>query len=279
MLVHSLLFMLRSDYLEEDKNLATQCLKSLEKSSNKTVVIYNQGCLTNDEVIQLTKQFNLECLVIGEGQNVGIAYGRQHMFEYIWKNFHSNQFISETHLDMLFANNWEDPLIDYLNKHDEPMISCGIVDVSGRLHYTNFDPITLPQDILLFGDFLKNLRRDMIVHGFTHPVIHVSQILKEVGGYDNRFLKGKQSFEDDSLLLEYYYYYGTRAKWHPKVNYNSVVYHKTMAQRMTVMTSKDVDINYCGLLNKHGAMGLKALSLLHKDTWSVKFFNEKYNSI
>ena len=102
----------------------------------------------------------------------------------------------------------------------------------------------------------------------------MSHILEEVGGYDLRFLEGKHCFEDDSLLLGYYYYYGTKAKWYPKVNYQSVVYHAIAMQRLEV--ADDITVNFNGLVKQYGAMGLKYLSELHKSSWQVDFFQEQF---
>ncbi len=56
--------------------LAASCLKSLEKSVSTTVVIYNQGCLTSDELAEFLKSFALDCIIIGDGTNAGS--GRSH---------------------------------------------------------------------------------------------------------------------------------------------------------------------------------------------------------
>ena len=48
-LVHTLLLLYR-DNNQEDGQMLKNCLKSLEKSTYKTVVVYNQGTLTDDRV-------------------------------------------------------------------------------------------------------------------------------------------------------------------------------------------------------------------------------------
>jgi hypothetical protein len=105
----------------------------------------------------------------------------------------------------------------------------------------------------------------------------VSEILKATGGYNVQFLKGGQCFEDDSMLLGYYYYYGTKANWHPKIYFGSVVYHAVAGQRNGV--SGNVMVNFNGLVRQYGAMGLKALCGLHESQWHKRFFFEQYNSI
>jgi hypothetical protein len=270
-LIHTLLCLFREEELKKDKCLARACLHSLEKSTYKTVIIYNQGVLTNEELKEFLKEFNLNCIIIGNGVNVGTVVGRQACFLYIWNNLADTKYISEIHLDMIFTWNWEDQLIDFLDTNDEPMISCGIVDAEGNLLFLN-EKVTIDIDNL--DELFISLRRDIVVHGFTNPCIHNSAILKETGGYNPHFLRGKQCYEDDSMLLGYYYYYGVRANWYPKVNYNTVVYHAIAGQRMGL--SDSVLLNFNGLVKQYGAMGLKHLSMLHKSTWHINFFNEEY---
>jgi len=276
-LIHTLLFLFRESKSEEDKRIATICLKSLEKGTYKTVVIYNQGYLTDDQLKEFLSQFNLNCIVIGIGSNIGTVIGRQSCFEYIWDKYPETEFISELHLDMIFTFNWEDPLVDYLQHNDEPLMSAGIVDKEGNLNFLETKADNFTEEFAITDDFLMNLRCDKVVHGFTNPCIHVSKILKVTGGYNSRFLKGKQCYEDDSMLLGYYYYYGTRLNWHPKVNYNSVVYHAVAGQRLEV--PGNVRLNYEGLVQQYGAMGLKHLSQLHKSDWQIRYFMQKFNAM
>lgn len=273
-LVHTLLFMFRQERALEDMILAVNCLKSLEKSSYKTLVIYNQGSMSNEALKTITSISQLDCHIIGDGFNVGTTIGRQRCFEYIWSNLPETEFISELHPDMIFPPNWEDVLVQYLKEHDEPLISCGIVDKQGRMPFLN-KTVTLPDSVSSYDDFLTGLCVDQMVPGFTNPCIHVSSILKETGGYNAAFLRGRQCFEDDSMLLGYYYYYGTRSAWHPKINYNSVVYHAVAGQRLAV--KDNVKVNYEGLVKQYGAMGLKALSTLHSSPWHKRYFLARYS--
>jgi len=108
----------------QDMKFALSCLKSLEKSTYKTIVVYNQGDLTNDNLKNfLQENFKLDCHIIGDGTNVGTTVGRQKCFEYIWKNIPDTLYISELHLDMIFSPNWETPLVTYLENNEEPLIS------------------------------------------------------------------------------------------------------------------------------------------------------------
>lgn len=269
-LVHTLLFMINQ---AQDIIMATNCLKSLEKSTCKTVVVYNQGSWSNDRLKDFLSLFDLDWQIIGEGVNAGTSVGRQKCFEYIWENMPDTRYITELHLDMIFSPAWEDALIQYLDANDEPMIACGIVDKSGKMPFLDRDAV-LPTELEAITDYLVKLRTDRVVRGFTNPCVHVSKILQATGGYNLSFLKGRQCFEDDSMLLGYYYYYGTRRDWFPKVNYNSVVYHALAGQRMAAGGS--VEVNFNGLVRQYGLMGLKALSRLHTSPWHKRFFSEKY---
>jgi hypothetical protein len=276
MLIHTLLFMLRENRLTDDLAMAKSCLKSLEKSTYQTVVVYNQGIFSNDMLKEFLSGFRLDAHVIGEGVNVGTATGRQRCFEYVWDRFPDCGYISELHLDMIFPEHWEDVLVEYLGTYDEPMVSCGIIDKEGTMAFLN-KKADLPQDKEEYGAFLQGLRENAILHGFTNPCVHVSQILKEAGGYNPLFLKGGQCFEDDSMLLGYYYYFGTKRNWYPKINFNSVVYHAVAGQRMNM--GGNVMVNFNGLVKQYGLMGLKHLSTLHKSAWHRSFFTEQYDKL
>jgi len=276
-LIHTLLFMLRDSEFQQDIEMADQCLKSLEKSMYKTVVVFNQGFWDNETLKNYLESYQLNCIIIGAGTNVGIVAGRQACFEYVWGSTDAS-YVSELHLDMIFTDNWEAVLIDYLKKQDnEPMVSCGIVTKTGEMVYLDTTTMPPPNSLDDMDGYLANIKKDVIVNGFTHPCVHKVDILKEIGGFDTRFLNGKQAFEDDSLLLGYHYYYGTRANWIPKVNYNSVVCHHTAGQRLGL--NDDLMINYNGLVKQYGAMGVKILSRIHRNPWSITFFTNQFEEM
>lgn len=275
-LIHTILFLTRENQLEEDLSMARAVFHSLEGSTYKTVVVYNQGYYTNDKLRHFLSEFELDIHVIGDSANIGIPAGRQSCFNYIWTNFSDTEFISELHMDMILSKNWEDPLIAYLVTHDEPMVCSGIIDREGNIPVLG-KKVKLPQELGSCFDFLLDLREDKILQGLTHPCIHVAPILKEVGGYDPVFLKGKQCFEDDSLLLGYYYYYGTRKKWYPKINFNSVSYHAVAGQRLSV--SDDIMVNLRGIIRQYGAMGIRTLSDLRNTPWHKAYFMKNYRQI
>ncbi|MDR1693557.1 MAG: glycosyltransferase [Oscillospiraceae bacterium] len=267
-LVHTLLLFLREGH--PDWELAESCLKTLERSSYTTVVVCNNGYLRNDELTERLKPFKLRCIVAGSGENAGIIVGRQLCFDMVGRLFPEADYVTELHPDMKFSSNWEDPLVAYLESNpDEPVSSCGIVsDLSACVN---------PDDPDELDAYLTSLRRDSIERGYTLPCVHRIGVLRAVGGFDARFLTGKQAFEDDSLLLGYHYYYGTRANWHPKVNCNSVVYHAVGGQRFGL--NADLYENFNGLLRQYGAMGIGVLSRLHVAPWQVGFFTDKFSSL
>jgi hypothetical protein len=269
--------MIRENSLEYDTKMAQKCLKTLEKSRYKTVVVYNQGFWSNEKLNDFLKEYNLQCFIIGNGENVGIVAGRQNCFEYVWK-LPGVSFVSELHVDMAFTFNWEDALVDYLKSNEnEPLIGCGIVSKEGELICLNEFTAPPPQETELLDGYLQNLKRDTVTNGLTHPCIHKMEVLKAVGGFNTRFLRGKQAYEDDSLLIGYHYYYGIRANWKPKINYNSVVCHDLAAQRYDVNDAGFT--NYQGLVALYGAMGLKTLAGIHKNQWPVDFFTGKYKEM
>lgn len=75
----------------------------------------------------------------------------------------------------------ENYLVAYLDTHDEPMISCGIVNQYGETPFLDDPPSILPKDPGLLDEYFEKLRRPLIVPGFTNPCIHNAKILKETG--------------------------------------------------------------------------------------------------
>ncbi len=277
-LIHTLPLWINESERNSNIDMMKRCFKSLEKSSENTIVIYNQGCFDNDELTVLLSPFNIKSIIIGEGINIGIAKARQLCFEYIWEYYPDVQYISEIHLDMLFPPKWHLPIIDYLNDTDEPMLSPGIMTKYGELQPLN-SYIELPSESSEVIQYLEQLSRNQVVERFVHPVIHKASVLKEIGGYDTNFLKGKQGYEDDSLLLGYLYFMGTRTNWKPKCYLKSWVYHATMAQRMS-LTDKhlDFELNEEGLYHQYGAYGLKHLSKLYSNSTVFQQLLDKYST-
>ena len=274
-LVHTLLFLLRETSMEEDLKRARQCLKSLEKSASQTVVVFNQGIWSNTALDAYLSDFDLDCTIIGEGVNRGIVIGRQRCFTYIWTHMPQAEWITELHMDMLFTYRWEAPLVDYLRDHDEPMVSCGIVDKAGALSYLDLEVPVLPDDLEAAAAYLLTLRRNQVTNGLNHPCVHRADILQAVGGYDTAFLRNQQEFEDDSLMLGYHYYYGTRRNWRPKVCFRSVVFHEVAGQRLNLKTWSGPN-NFDGLVKQYGAMGLKQLIPIHATQWHETFFSQRF---
>lgn len=269
MLIHTMPLFLRQsqDDFKKDMKMLRLCLRSMELSSEKNLVIYNQGPLSNMEVGDLLSTYSLSVHIIGGGENVGIAGGRQECFKFIWNNFANVDFVSEIHVDMILPQDWYVPLIKFLQETDEPMVSPGIVTQWGEVYprMTN-SKIDMPIETMGLDEIftvLSQLAKNIVVEGFVHPVVHKNAILNLIGGYDCHYLQGKQGFEDDSLLLGYLYYMGLRTNWRPKALMSSIVYHAGMFQRMSVYKQGDTDMNLNGLIRQYGGYGLKHLSRLH----------------
>jgi len=202
-IAHTIPFYIRG---KEDITLADRCFKSLADSSpGALVVLYNQGVLSNEELQMLLKKYNLRFCILGDGVNVGIAQGRMACFQYIWT----------------VSRGWTDRLVEFLTGYkDEPMVCPGIITSKGELHPEQKEKTIITNipldDLEHMNSLLADLTYDVVMEGFVHPVLHKSEVLKEVGGYDLKFLRGKQGYEDDSLLLGYRYYLGIKNDWKPK---------------------------------------------------------------
>jgi hypothetical protein len=194
--------------------------------------------------------------ILGDRVNVGIPIARQACFEFIWQHYPDDKYIVEAHVDMQLVPGWDLPLIYYLETTDEPCISPGIITAEGHLHPADRTPRDNPR--------AEDFRQNRIVEGFVHPVIHKSECLKAIGGYPVKFISGTQGYDDDAILLGYHYLMGTRAKWKPKVNLNSVVYHRGGTQRST-LPNADTEMlkNLKGLVDLYGYAGIKALGDIH----------------
>ncbi|EJY56121.1 Rhodanese domain-containing protein [Alicyclobacillus hesperidum URH17-3-68] len=276
--IHTLPLLVRFASQYQDIEMLNTCLSTLGKSPENTVVIYNQGILSEHDIRQLATQNGVTVDVIGDGLNVGIPQSRQAMFEYVWNKYPYVPYISEIHVDMAFPYNWYADLIEFLERTDEPMVCPGILTQNGSLEpdgVRGIDLNGLSTNLLLM--LLRNFEKDEVVAGFVHPVIHKSEVLKAVGGYDTGFLIGKQGFEDDSLLLSYLYYMGIRTGWRPKCLLKSRVYHAYMAQRLTLENIQgELQRNVSGLFQQYGAYGFKHLNQLHSDK---EFFQSMYEQV
>lgn len=266
-LVHTIPFMIKD---ESDVAMAEVCLASLGASDALApVVVYNQGRLANSEVKSLFNRHGLVAIILGHGENVGIPQARQACFNYIWGNLPGIDFVSEFHLDMFFPPVWAEPLMGYLDEHaEEPMISPGIVTTRGEVLPAAGGSrlVTVPADPAEWPRVLESLRSEGTREGFVHPVIHRATALKAVGGYDIRFLQGKQGYEDDSLLLGYRYYVGRRAGWRPKAFLGVYVHHAGLGQRMKLENiNAEFARNLRGLVNQYGVYGLLELAELHQN--------------
>lgn len=270
-IIHTLPFFVRGERKEQDLRLIQACFQSLSQTENSLVVIYNQGCMSEAEIENALSQYNLEYIIIGEGHNVGIPMARQKCFEYIWANYPNVPYASEIHVDMIFPKDWHKPIIEFLEQSNEPMASPCLLTRAGELHplyrtrvMVQMPEITVNNVLSLLQKISSQYYSQEPQEGFVHPVIHKSNILRQVGGYDLKFLTGKQGYEDDSLLLGYSYYMGTASSWRPKCIPTSWVYHETLAQRTSLGDmNEDMNKNLDGLIQQYGAYGIKELARIH----------------
>ncbi|SHJ46316.1 hypothetical protein SAMN02745163_02037 [Clostridium cavendishii DSM 21758] len=262
-----------SDYYGRDLIMTKECFESLTFSENTEVFIYNQGNLTNGEISELLNPYDLKFYIIGSGKNVGIPKARYRLIKHILNTRPEIEYIAEIHLDMLFMANWHVPLIEYLSNTDEPMICPRIIsnENSAFLIQDKNTPINFYGDLKTRLSKLSSFTENKVIFGFTNPVIHKVEALKNINYYDAGFLTGMQNFEDTSLLIGYRYYMGSKSNWRPKCNLNSCVFHKIAAQRFRILSSDDYNKNLSGLIRQYGAYGILE--------WYKMDGNEFYNNI
>ncbi|MDV4149571.1 class I SAM-dependent methyltransferase [Clostridium sp. AL.422] len=224
-----------SDFIYDSK-MSDDFFKSLEKCKYKILLIYNQGCLSNQELSYYLSKFNINYEIIGNGENDGIAFSRYSMINHIKKNYNNIKYVAEVHLDMIFTPNWDKPLIDFLLKTNEPIVSPRIVYFEDNLYKVTGreESFIFPESLEEKIEMMESLIEEKIDYGFVHPAIHNFNILKRINAYDIRFLTGKQGYEDDSIILGYNYYMGTKENWKPKIYCKSCVYHRTIGQRAKI---------------------------------------------
>ena len=276
-------------YIDKNKDMdntlkmATACMRSIEHSKYVNMIIYNQGGLTNEELYNFMNKFNINFTIIGEGKNDGIAYARYMMLKYILKEHKDIKYLAEIHLDMIFSDDWEVPIINRLENSDEPMMCANIVyyDTESNRHILNSDNryVDFSGNLENKMSILKSYESNGIIEKFTHPVIHKISALEAINAYDVGFLVGKQGYEDDSVLLGYNYYMGTKNKWMPKCCLESCVYHKVCAQRFDINDKYEQwEINNNGLKAQYGAYGQKELARMREE-YSFRFKEEYENMI
>lgn len=280
MLVYIIPFFVNHNDLYNEIEMARECFKSLDIEDDSEFIIYNQGCLSNESLEEFLKSFKIKYHIIGNGENVGIPIARRQCIEYIWNNLNDVDYIAEIHLDMIFTPKWYEPLIYYLKNSDEPMVAPRILYLEIEAMERGFKVTGQDGIVGFFGDLstrieiLKSYREDKIVEGFVHPVIHKAELLKSINPYDTKFLNGKQGFEDDSIILGYNYLMGLNKKWKPKINFNSCVFHMTMAQRMKLENlNGEMEKNLNGLYAQYGAYGLKELYRIHGNETFLILYN------
>lgn len=265
-IAHTLPLLLRGPH---DLPMANACLASLAAAEpGARLVVCNQGFLSTPDLQAWLRAFELDVVVVGSGQNVGIAAGRSACFHWLWQH-EPPQYLSEIHLDMLFPPGWAAELATFLDAHpDEPLVAPGILMANGELAPDARRVATLgtawweqrSSIVVALGQWCE----PRSVQAFVHPVLHRSDALRAIGGYDTRFLRGKQGYEDDSLLLGHRLRLGIARDWRPKCWLGARVFHATLAQRMTVGDlAQSVVVNLNGLLAQYGVVGLEQLAALY----------------
>lgn len=265
-IAHTLPLLLRGPH---DLPMANACLASLATAEpGARLVVCNQGYLPTPELHTWLAAFALDVVVVGSGHNVGIAAGRSACFQWLWQH-EPPTYVSEIHLDMLFAPGWATELAAFLDAHpDEPLVAPGILMANGELAPDQHRVASLPTawwdqaDAIVAS--LPQWRESRTVQAFVHPVLHRSADLRAIGGYDTRFLRGLQGYEDDSLLLGHRLRLGLARDWRPQCWLGARVFHATLAQRMTVGDlAQAVVVNLNGLLAQYGVLGLEQLAAMY----------------
>lgn len=267
-------------YIDEnttDLEMTRECLESLTYSDDVCLFIYNQGCLSTNEIHLLLSPYNFEYYILGSGENVGIPKARYVLIDYILKNHPEIEYIAEIHLDMIFMPNWHKPLISFLDSNADPMICPRIIKADNNNFYVQDTDtlVTLPNELDKKIFALEDFTEDAVIFNFTNPVIYKSEALRGVNFYDTGFLTGMQTFEDTSLLIGFSYYMGTRSNWKPKCYLNSCVFHKIEGQRLRVMTEDDYNKNLHGLITQYGAYGIQQWYKMDGN----EYWNEVYQSM
>lgn len=251
-----------------DVSMLINCIKSLQGNDESLIVIYNQGSFFTNETLRVfLKDYEINFDVIGEGINVGIPIARQMCFEHVWENYPEIEYQAEIHLDMIFYKGWYKEVINFMKKNpDEPMVSPAIINAQGQNIIDSTKTYKIPYSVEECMRLLEYIKIDKVFEKLVHPAIHNATALKDIGGIDLRFFKGKQGYEDYSMLIAYYNYLGTSKKWKPKIYANSTVLHGVAQQRWTLdNVQEDIAINEEGLYQQYGAMGFKALAEMLND--------------
>ena len=265
-IAHTLPLLLRGP---RDLPMAQACLASLAAAEpGARVVICNQGYLDTPALQQWLHAFALDTVVVGTGSNIGIAAGRSECFRWLWSN-EPPQYLSEIHLDMLFPSGWSAELAAFLDAHpDEPLVAPGILTANGELAPDTRRVLTIEPQWWEHADrivaMLASWKEPRLLPAFVHPVLHRSDALQAIGGYDTRFLRSVQGYEDDSMLLGHRLRIGIARDWRPKCWLGTRVFHATLGQRFTVGDlSRSVVVNLNGLLAQYGVHGLEQLAQLY----------------
>ena len=265
-------------FYDTDIGMTRKCFESLTYSDDVCLFIYNQGGLSEEEVHDLLKPYNLEYYILGSGVNVGIPKARYTIINHILTHYPEIQYIAEIHLDMIFMPNWHLPLVEFLQKNEDPMVCPRIVQGSDN-NFTlqdNNAKVQLSSDLKSKVNDIQSFTEDKVINNFTNPVIYKAEALRGVHYYDIGFLTGKQTYEDTSLLIAFRYYMGTRYNWVPRCYLKSCVYHQIEGQRLRVMTGEDASKNLMGMVQQFGAYGIEQWAIMDNNNF---YWHDVYKSM
>ncbi len=266
--IHTLMFILRN---KREISLSELTLKSLADSSpGAFVVIYNLGVLSNRELERKLSRYDLRFKILGKGRKNKLSQAKMACFNYIWVNYPQAEYISEIDLGMIFSNQWVDKLINFLEENkEEPLVSPKVLTSAGEL-YPQGDKQDLidnvPQNNLIrMKELLVTLEDEGVREGVSLPIMHRSDMLQDIGGYDTRFFKAKEGYEEESILLAYRYYLGLRNNWKPKSYNGVVVYNDNFQKSLNLVDDEEINQNLQGLICQYGIRGLLELKQIYSD--------------
>lgn len=264
----SLPILLRTDpkIFPFDLSLLNNCLNTLKIEDDSVLIVYNQGPLSKDIIEGILKPLKINYEIIGGGINVGIPVARQKVFEYVWEHYPEVEYQCEIHVDMIFPKSWYEVVEKKMDELEEPMLSPAIINSFSSYSMNKEEKIELPQTVEAMIKLIEGKKDERIIDGLVHPAIHNSYLLKQIGGIDLRFFKGKQGYEDYSMLIGYHNYIGTKHMWKPKIYGGATVFHGVAQQRWTIENPHvEITLNQEGLYNQYGAYGIKALEYMVDD--------------
>lgn len=215
-----------SKYLNEDINSFNNFLQSFQGCEDGILIIYNGGCLISSIIHNIMKHYDIKYEIIGRRNNIEIEKAREEGLDYIWDKYPNIPYIGEVHRDMIFYKEWYKPLINYLDSHlEEPMICPAVINGKGEYSMDEGRVFRVPKGINEMMSFLESVKINSLKEGFSSPLIHRSEFLKEITKEYKEFFKENLGCEESSLIIKYSCYLGLREKWKPKIYGMATVYN------------------------------------------------------